>query len=154
VFWWWLACLLNQSDKSKLRVSEKLIWLATWRRWTRPPLHACKTQWVRESCQNSKRRNRNCANQVSWGEFTLRTHLDNCNILFFTHTDWFYNCNPVCSSLNCCFRLQITVHRLAMILAVFRRNKRAKSVSAEKWKSEEYRSYLFALTWSCSFTIH
>jgi len=28
--------LLNQSDKSKLSVSEKLIWLATWWRWTRP----------------------------------------------------------------------------------------------------------------------
>ncbi len=34
---------LNQSDTSKWRVSESLVWLAT-RRWTRPP-HACKTQW-------------------------------------------------------------------------------------------------------------
>ncbi len=67
-------------------------------------------------------------------------------VCFFTHTDWFYAVNPFCSSLNCCFRLQITVHRLAVLLTVFWRKKRAKSVSAEKWKAEEYRSYLFRVS--------
>ncbi len=75
-------------------------------------------------------------------------------VSFFTHTDWFYAVNPFCSSLNCCFRLQITVHRLAVLLTVFWRKKRAKSVSAEKWKSYECRSYLFSVSLSCSFTKH
>ncbi len=72
-------------------------------------------------------------------------------VSFFTHTDWFYAVNPFCSSLNCCFRLQITVHRLAVLLAVFWRKKRAKSVSAEKWKSYECRSYLFSVSMKLQF---
>jgi len=38
---------IDQSDKSESNVSQKLIWLATWWRWTRPPLRSCKIQWVR-----------------------------------------------------------------------------------------------------------
>ncbi len=72
-------------------------------------------------------------------------------VSFFTHTDWFYAVNPFCSSLNCCFRLQITVHRLAVLLTVFWRKKRAKSVSAEKWKSYECRSYLFSVSMKLQF---
>ncbi len=72
-------------------------------------------------------------------------------VCFFTHTDWFYAVNPFCSSLNCCFRLQITVHRLAVLLTVFWRKKRAKSVSAEKWKSYECRSYLFSVSMKLQF---
>ncbi len=72
-------------------------------------------------------------------------------VCFFTHTDWFYAVNPCCSSLNCCFRLQITVHRLAVLLTVFWRKKRTKSVSAEKWKSYECRSYLFSVSMKLQF---
>ncbi len=72
-------------------------------------------------------------------------------VCFFTHTDWFYAVNPFCSSLNCCFRLQITVHSLAVLLTVFWRKKRAKSVSAEKWKSYECRSYLFSVSMKLQF---
>ncbi len=72
-------------------------------------------------------------------------------VSFFTHTDWFYAVNPFCSSLNCCFRLQITVHRLAVLLTVFWRKKRAKTVSAEKWKSYECRSYLFSVSMKLHF---
>jgi len=38
-----MACLLSHSDNSESNVSQKLIWLATWWRWTRPPLRS----WVR-----------------------------------------------------------------------------------------------------------
>ncbi len=74
-------------------------------------------------------------------------------VCLFTHTDWFYAVNPFCSSLNCCFRLQITVHRLAVLLTVFWRKKRAKTVSAEKWKSYECRSYLFSVSMKLQFHI-
>ncbi len=72
-------------------------------------------------------------------------------VCFFTHTDWFYAVNPFCSSLNCCLRLQITVHRLAVLLTVFWRKRHAKSVSAEKWKSYECRSYLFCVSMKLQF---
>ncbi len=55
------------------------------------------------------------------------------------------------SAENCCFRLQITVHRLAVLLTVFWQKKHAKSVSAEKWKSYEWRSYLFCVSMKFQF---
>ncbi len=72
-------------------------------------------------------------------------------VCFFTHTDWFYAVNTFCRSLNCCLRLQITVHRLAVLLTVFWRKKHAKSVSAEKWKLYECRSYLFCVSMKLQF---
>ncbi len=65
---------------------------------------------------------RSCTNRIISGTFypTYTTsHLDMWQSVFFTHTDWFYAVNPFCSSLNCCFRLQITVHSLAVLLTVF-----------------------------------
>ena len=79
------------------------------------------------------------------------SHLDSCNSLFFLHKGWFYTLNLFRSSWLCFFRLQIDVHRRAMLLAVFWRNKRVKRVSAEKWKSEEYRSYLFCVNMKLQF---
>ncbi len=76
-------------------------------------------------------------------------------VSFFTHTDWFYAVNPFFSSLNCCFRLQITVHKLAVLLTVFWRKKRAKSVSAKKNGSHTNADHIYLVSaWSCSFTKH
>ncbi len=120
-----------------------------------PPLRACKSQLVRETCQNSKRRKKTelyksdyFANFLPYIHNKWFRHVTVC---LFTHTDWFYAVNPFCSSLNCCVRLQITVHRLAVLLTVFWRKKRAKTVSAEKWKSYECKSYLFSVSMKLQF---
>ncbi len=97
---------------------------------------------------------RSCTYRIIFGKCLLYIHKSFRKLtqfVFFTHTDWFYAVNPFCSSLNCCFRLQITVHRLAVLLTVFWRKKPAKSVSAEKWKAEEYRSHLFCVSMKLQF---
>ncbi len=50
---------------------------------------------------------------------------ETCDSLFF-YTHRLVSTRPIRfgSSLNCCFRLQITVHRLAVLLTVFWRKKR------------------------------
>ncbi len=103
--------------------------------------------------QAQRKERRSCTYWIILGNVcsTYTSHLDNWQFFFFTHTDWFYAVNPFCSSLNCCFRLQITDHRLAVLLTVFWRKKRAKSVSAEKWTAEEYRSYLFRVSMKLQF---
>ncbi len=120
-----------------------------------PSPHACKTQLVRESCQtaSTEKRRRSCTYRIILGNVcsTYTSHLDNSHSLFFTHTDWFYAVNTFCSSLNCCFCLQITDHRLAVLFDRILAKKRAKSVSAEKWKAEEYRLYLFRVSMKLQF---
>ncbi len=113
-----------------------------------PPLCACKSQLVRESCQKELYKSDYFGNFLPYIHNKSFRHVTVC---FFTHTDWFYTVNPFCSSLNCCFRLQITVHSLAVLLTVFWRKKCAKSVSAEKWKSYECRSYLFSVSMKLQF---
>ncbi len=121
-----------------------------------PPLRACKSQLVRKSCQNEDgKRKTELYKSDYFANFLPYIHnkwFRHVTVCLFTHTDWFYVVNPFCSSLNCCFRLQITVHRLAVLLTVFWRKKiRAKTVSAEKWKSYECRSYLFSVSMKLQF---
>ncbi len=97
---------------------------------------------------------RSCTNRIISRSFypTYTTsHLDMWQSVFLHIQIGSTRVNPFCSSLNCCFRLQITVHRLAVLLTVFWRKKRAKSVSAEKWKSYECRSYLFSVSMKLQF---
>ncbi len=104
--------------------------------------------------QAQEKERRSCTSRIISRTFNptyTTSHLDMWQSGFFTHTDWFYAVNPFCSSLNCCFHLQNTVHRLAVLLTVFWRKKRAKSVSAEKWKSYECRSYLFSVSMKLQF---
>ena len=122
-----------------------------------PPPHACKTQLVRELCQNCKcREKKDGAVHIGFFPELFAPHAQQviqtfATVCFFTHTDWFYAVNLFCSSLNSCFCLQITVHRLAVLLTIFWRKNRAKSVSAEKWKSEACRSYFFCFSMKLQF---
>ncbi len=121
-----------------------------------PSPQACKLSEWENHAKTASAEKRKTELYISdyFGKFLLYIHnksFRHLTVCFFTHTDWFYAVNPFCSSLNCCFRLQITVHRLAVLLTVFWRKKRAKSVSAEKWKSEECRSYLFCVSMKLQF---
>ncbi len=140
---------MNQSDKSKWRASFD------YKKVDPPPLRACKSQLVRESCKtpSADKRKMELYKSDYFGNFLPYIHNKSFRhvTVCFLHTDWFYAVNPFCGSLNCCFRLQITVHRLAVLLTVFWRKKRAKSVSAEKWKSYECRSYLFSVSMKLQF---
>ncbi len=128
----------------KSRVSESLIWLAT-RRMSRLPLALVNLKSVRESCQSCKRKDAD-VNSVLFGEhFALCSmhtisHLDSCNDFCSPHTYWFYAVNPY---LQLLIRLFSLAKRCAQSCNTFGCNNCAKSVSAEKWKSEEYRLYLF-----------
>ncbi len=89
-----------------------------------PPPHACKTQRVRESCQNCKRREKKDG-AVHIGLFLemYTSHLDIWHSLFLHIQIGSTQSIHFVVLLNCCFRLQITVHRLAVLLTLFWRKK-------------------------------
>lgn len=143
-----LECLLNQSDKSKLARAS-----FDWLQEEGPAFHSRLQIWNQ---WENRAKTASAKTQKYIGLFGEHfapdtSNLDICNSLFFTHTHWFYTVNPFSSSWYGCFCLQNAVHRLAILLAVFGRNDSAKSVSTEKWKSKEYRSYLFCLSMKLQF---
>ncbi len=130
--------------------------LIGWKKVDPPPLALANLSWWenRAKTASADKRKTELYKSDYFANFLPYIHnksFRHVTVSFFTHTDWFYAVNPFCSSLNCCFRLQITVHRLAVLLTVFWRKKRAKSVSAEKWKSYECRSYLFSVSMKLQF---
>ncbi len=77
---------LNQSDKSKWRVSESLIWLAT-RRRSRPPsrLQNSVSERIVPKLQAQRKERRSCTYRIILGNVcsTYTSHLDNWHSLFF-----------------------------------------------------------------------
>ncbi len=154
-----MICILLTSIFTRLHfwhVVFAKIWSKVLQAWGPTlPLPLAKLS-VRESCQNFKRREkkrRSCTYRIISGTFCptcTRSHLDTCNSLFF------YTYRLILCSLSVLqfFKLLFSLAnhcRRAVLLTVFCRKQHAKSVSVEKWKSDECRSYLFCVSMKLQF---
>ncbi len=126
-----------------------------------PSPHACKTQLVRESCQNCKRREKKDG-AVHIGLFqemlcpayaTRCLHL--CNS-FILHTETYSSEWIHFAVLNTTvFACKLPFTDLQGFWPHFSAKKRAKSVSAEKNVGQKNTDHIyFKLIWSCSFSTH
>ncbi len=123
---------------------------------TRPPLSRTQNSvWENraKTLSAEKKKRRSCTYRIILGTFCPTctiSHLDTCNSLFF------YTYRLILCSLSVLqfFKLLFSLAnhcRCAVLLTVFYQKQHAKSVSVEKWKSDECRSYLFCVIMKLQF---